>query len=57
MFRIAIDPVFPLPPVPNSKKHQIPDALDNKFESIFNEKEDAAELKNLPIGKLHFVAR
>ena len=49
--KIAIDPIFPPPPVPNSKKHQIPDALDNKFELIFNERDDAAELKNLPIGK------
>jgi hypothetical protein len=51
IFRIAIDPIFPPPPVPNSKKHQIPDALDNKFELVFNERDDAAELKNLPIGK------
>ena len=35
--------------MPNSKKHLIPDALDNKFELIFNERDDAAELKNLPI--------
>jgi len=27
----------------------LPDALDNKFELIFNERVDAAELKNLPI--------
>lgn len=47
--KIAVDPIFPPPPVPNSKKHQIPDALDNKFELIFNERDDAAELKNLPI--------
>lgn len=47
--KIAVDPLFPPPPVPNSKKHQIPDAMDNKFELIFNEKDDAAELKNLPI--------
>jgi len=48
-FRIAVDPIFPPPPVPNSKKHSIPDAQDNKFELIFNEREDSAELKNLPI--------
>jgi len=35
--------------MPNSKRHQIPDALDNKFELVFNERDDAAELKNLPI--------
>ena len=50
-YRIAIDPVFPPPPLPNSKKHQIPDAMDNKYEIIFNELTDAAELKNLPLGK------
>lgn len=50
--KIAIDPLFPPPPVPNSKKHQIPDALDNRFELVFNEKDDADELRNLPIGKL-----
>lgn len=47
--RIAVDPIFPPPPVPNSKKHSLPDAIDNKFELIFNERVDAAELKNLPI--------
>ena len=35
--------------MPNSKKHSLPDAMDNKFELLFNEKDDAAELKNLPI--------
>jgi len=35
--------------MPNSKRHQIPDAMDNKFELVFNERDDAAELKNLPI--------
>lgn len=47
--KIAVDPIFPPPPIPNSKKHQIPDAMDNRFELIFNERDDAAELKNLPI--------
>lgn len=47
--KIAIDPIFPPPPLPNSKKHQIPDSLDNKFELVFNERDDAQELKNLPI--------
>lgn len=41
--------------MPNSKKHQIPDAMDNKFELIFNERDDAAELKNLPIGKYNLT--
>jgi hypothetical protein len=44
-----VDPLFPPPPVPNSKKHQLPDASDNKFELIFNERTDANDLKNLPI--------
>ena len=44
-----MDPIFPPPPIPNSTKHQIPDAMDNRFELIFNERDDAAELKNLPI--------
>jgi hypothetical protein len=46
-----VDPIFPPPPVPNSKKHQIPDAMDNRYELIYNDRDDAAELKNLPIGK------
>jgi hypothetical protein len=49
--RIGIDPVFPPPPVSNSNKHKIPDALDNRFELVFNERDDAADLKLLPIGK------
>ena len=32
-----------------SKKHSCPDAQENKFELIFNEREDANDLKNLPI--------
>ena len=44
-----MDPLFPPPPVPNSKKHTLPDAQENKFELVFNEREDAAELRNLPI--------
>eukprot|EP00351_Strombidinopsis_sp_SopsisLIS2011_P000966 CAMPEP_0116875008 /NCGR_PEP_ID=MMETSP0463-20121206/6701_1 /TAXON_ID=181622 /ORGANISM="Strombidinopsis sp, Strain SopsisLIS2011" /LENGTH=113 /DNA_ID=CAMNT_0004519685 /DNA_START=3205 /DNA_END=3546 /DNA_ORIENTATION=+ len=47
--KIAVDPIFPPPPYPISKKSQLPDAMDNKFELIFNERDDAAELKNLPI--------
>jgi len=47
--KIAVDPIFPPPPVPNSKKHQIPDAMDNRYELIYNDRDDAAELKNLPI--------
>ena len=49
--RIAIDPIFPPPPVPNSKKHLMPDAMDNRFELVYNDRDDAQDLKNLPIGK------
>ena len=48
-YRIAVDPLFPPPPVPNSKKHSLPDAMESKFNLVFNEKDDAQELKNLPI--------
>ena len=41
LFRLAVDPIFPPPPIPNSKKHTLPDAMDNKFELIFNERTDA----------------
>ena len=41
--------MFPPPPFPNSKKNNVPDSLDNKFELVFNERDDAQELKNLPI--------
>ena len=47
--RIAIDPVFLPPPFPSSKRNNVPDCLDNRFELVFNERDDAAELKNLPI--------
>ena len=46
-----MDPIFPPPPVPAQKRHQIPDAQDNRFDLIFNERDDAAELKNLPIDE------
>lgn len=52
MYRIAIDPIFPPPPFPNSKKNNVPDSLENKFELVWNEKDDAQELKNLPIDEL-----
>ena len=47
--KLAVDPMFPPPPIPASKKHAVPDCMDNKFELVFNEREDAQELKNLPI--------
>jgi len=48
-----VDPLFPPPPWPNAKKHLLPDCIDNnKFELVFNELTDAAELKNLPIDDI-----
>ena len=44
-----MDPLFPPPPWPAAKRHLLPDCMDNKFELVFNELTDAAELKNLPI--------
>lgn len=45
--------MFPPPPVPPAKRHQaFPDALENRFELIWNERTDAHELKNLPIDNL-----
>ena len=53
MFRIAIDPLFPPPPWPNAKKHLIPDCIENnRFELVFNELTDGAELKTLPIDDI-----
>jgi len=48
MVKIAVDPYFPPPIFPKSKKHQILDPNDCLFEPIFNEKKDAAEFKTLP---------
>lgn len=38
-FKIAVDPIFPPPNYPKSKKHMIPDFVytNNKFELIFDE--------------------
>ena len=52
--KIAVDPLFPPPPWPNSKKHLIIDPSDNKFELVYNDLTDAQELKNLPIGNFVF---
>jgi len=46
--RIAIDPYFPPPVYPKSKKFSIPDPNDCLFEPIFNEWKDAAEFKTSP---------
>ncbi len=49
--KIAVDPLFPPPPWPNAKKHMLPEAMDSKFELVFNELTDANDLKNLPIDE------
>lgn len=45
--KIAIDPVFPAPEWANSRKGQIPDFSENKFELVFNETSDGEHLKNI----------
>ena len=44
-----MDPLFPPPPWPVAKRNLVPDCQDNKFELVYNELTDGAELKNLPI--------
>lgn len=45
--KIAIDPLFPAPDWNVSRRNQIPDFSDNKFELIFNERTDSSELKDI----------
>lgn len=49
VFRVAVDPIFPPPSFPKSKKHLVPENIyeSNKFELIFDEN-DAAALHMLP---------
>ena len=49
MFRVAVDPIFPPPTFPKSKKHLVPENIyeSNKFELIFDETV-AAQLHMLP---------
>ena len=50
--KLAVDPIFPPPEWPFSRRHLIPDVQDiNKFELVFNESTDSSEIKNLPIHK------
>lgn len=48
-FRIAIDPIFPPPAWPHSKRHTIPDNFldNNKFELIFDEEESGPYLRTI----------
>ena len=48
--KIAVDPLFPPPAWPQSKRHLLPDVTENKFELVFNETTDAGELKHLPFA-------
>eukprot|EP00355_Strombidium_rassoulzadegani_P006514 CAMPEP_0168620972 /NCGR_PEP_ID=MMETSP0449_2-20121227/7434_1 /TAXON_ID=1082188 /ORGANISM="Strombidium rassoulzadegani, Strain ras09" /LENGTH=142 /DNA_ID=CAMNT_0008662037 /DNA_START=148 /DNA_END=573 /DNA_ORIENTATION=- len=47
--KIAVDPVFPTPARAKQQETLSARRQDNRFELVFNEREDAAELKNLPI--------
>ena len=45
--KIAIDPIFPAPEWSHSRKGQIPDFSENKFELVFNESKDGEALKQV----------
>lgn len=45
--KVAIDPVFPAPEWSYSRKGQIPDFSENKFELVFNEAKDGDALKHI----------
>lgn len=47
VIKIAIDPIFPAPEWSNSRKGQIPDFSENKFELVFNETTDSESLKHI----------
>lgn len=50
VFKIAVDPIFPPPNFPKSRKHLVPENIyeSNKFELIFDEIVDSAKLSHLP---------
>lgn len=45
--KLSIDPIFPAPEWANSRKGQIPDFSENKFELVFNESTDNESLKHI----------
>lgn len=45
--KLAIDPIFPAPEWANSRKGQIPDFSENKFELVFNEANDGDQLRHI----------
>ena len=47
VIKVAIDPIFPAPEWSNSRKGQIPDFSENKFELVFNEATDGEPLKKI----------
>ena len=47
VMKISIDPIFPAPEWSNSRKGQIPDFSENKFELVFNESTDGDQLKHI----------
>lgn len=57
VFKVAVDPLFPPPNFPKSKKHLVPDNIyeSNKFELIFDEQFDAAKLTMLPSTSKYII--
>lgn len=47
VIKIAIDPIFPAPEWSYSRKGQIPDFSENKFELVFHEVTDGDQLKHI----------
>lgn len=50
LFKLAVDPIFPPPSFPKTKKHLVPENIfeSNKFELIFDELVDGPKLECLP---------
>jgi tubulin polyglutamylase TTLL1 len=53
VLKIAVDPIFPPPCWPKSKRHMVPDNVyeSNRFELIFDELEDQENLAKLVISQ------
>lgn len=49
VLKIAIDPIFPPPSFPKSKKHYIPESIyeNNKFDLIFDSEMDGHRISTL----------
>lgn len=50
VFKVVVDPIFPPPSFPKSRKHLVPENIfeSNRFELIFDELIDASKLEHLP---------